>query len=100
MILAWASFPAENFSYIEGRPTVYASSDWGQREFCGNCGTQLCYRESEDPDIVDVNIGSLDDPELFEPEYHLYTADQLEWFEIDDDLPRFEGAQPEDEDES
>lgn len=92
-MLAWASFPVQNFEYVEGRPTIYRSSEWGQREFCGACGTQMCYRESADPETVDVNVGSLDDPELFEPEYHVYTANQLDWLEIDDDLPRYEGGE-------
>jgi hypothetical protein len=91
-VLAWATFPFDSFGYTEGNPIVYRSSEWGQREFCGACGTQICYRETDDPDTVDVNIGSLDDPELFEPEYHIYTSQQLEWFELDDDLPRFEDS--------
>jgi hypothetical protein len=93
-VLAWATFPFGSFSYTEGQPSIYQSSDWGQREFCGTCGTQVCYREVDDPARIDVNVGSLDDPEMFEPEYHLYTAQQLEWFEVDDDLQRYEGAGP------
>lgn len=89
-VLAWATFPFGAFSYSQGTPRIYHSSDWGQREFCGDCGTQLCYRETENPEAIDVNMGSLDDPEQFEPEYHVFTAEQLEWLEFDDDLPRYE----------
>jgi hypothetical protein len=93
-LLAWATFPFESFAYTEGAPAVYRSSDWGQREFCPNCGTQICYHAAEDPEAIDVNIGSLDDPEQFAPEYHIYTLSQLDWLEIDDDLPRYEDERP------
>lgn len=89
-VVAWATFPFGTFSYSQGQPRVYHSSDWGQREFCGDCGTQLCYRETENPESIDINIGSLDDPEQFAPEYHIFTAEQLEWFEVNDELPRYE----------
>ena len=98
-VLAWATFPFDTFSWTEGEPMVYESSDWGQREFCGTCGTQICYHDTDDPDEIDINMSTLDDPEMFEPEYHIFTEDQLEWFEVDDDLPRFKTGHPDDEDE-
>ncbi|MBI2970701.1 MAG: GFA family protein [Gammaproteobacteria bacterium] len=98
-VLAWASFPVETFEYLEGAPVVYPSSEWGQREFCGTCGAQLCYREAQDPITIDINIGCLDDPEMFEPEYHVFAAEQLDWLEIDDDLPRYEGTEPDGDEE-
>ncbi|MBI2994508.1 MAG: GFA family protein [Gammaproteobacteria bacterium] len=91
-VLAWATFPFGAFHYTQGAPTVYHSSDWGQREFCGGCGTQFCYHERKDPESIDVNIGTLDDPEQFEPEYHIFVAEQLEWFDVDDDLPRYDDS--------
>jgi hypothetical protein len=94
-VLAWSRFPFESFSYAEGHPVVYESSEWGQREFCGTCGAQICYRDIDDPETVEVNTATLDEPESFEPEYHIYTVDQLSWFEIDDDLPRYERERPE-----
>lgn len=97
-VLAWSRFPFEAFAYAEGHPVVYESSEWGQREFCGACGAQICYRDIEDPVTVEVNTATLDEPESFEPEYHIYTVDQLSWFEIDDDLPRYERERPEGED--
>ena len=93
-VLVWATFPLDAFEYAGGEPRVYYSSEWGQREFCGECGTQIGYREIEDAVNIDINIGSLDEPDDIEPECHIYVADQLDWFETDDDLPRFEEGRP------
>ena len=41
-------------------------------------------------DRVQVTLGSLDDPEIVQPEDHVWTQSQVSWFEIRDDLPRFE----------
>jgi hypothetical protein len=97
-VLAWASFREGSFRYVVGYPTIYRSSSWGQREFCGTCGTQICYRDSEGAKTVDVNIGSLDSPASFRPRCHVFTRDQLPWMSIDDELPRYDGSGPSDDD--
>jgi len=94
-VLAWGSFPVGSFAYVEGAPTVYRSSDHGQREFCARCGTQIAYRESRGARTVDVNLASLDHPEAVPPRHHLWTRSRIAWFDTADALPRFEGAGPE-----
>ncbi|WP_206712340.1 GFA family protein, partial [Escherichia coli] len=37
-VVASASVPIDGFEYLQGEPTVYASSAWGERRFCGRCG--------------------------------------------------------------
>lgn len=39
---------------------------------------------------VQVTLGSLDDPETVRPQDHVWTESQVSWFDIRDDLPRFE----------
>ena len=89
-VLAWTSFAAHAFRYVRGSPTIYQSSDNGHREFCANCGTQIAFRDSTDPAHVYINVGSLDDPAGISPSYHIWCESQLPWFEIDDDLPRYD----------
>jgi hypothetical protein len=93
-LLMWATFPDASFRYSAGAPTIYRSSEWGQREFCGTCGTQVCYRDTRSAESVDVNVGSLDEPAAISPRCHIFTGAQLPWLSIDDDLPRYEGAGP------
>ena len=94
-VLAWATFPAEAFRYTQGTPGIFKSSDWGQREFCHDCGTQLLFRNTAHGKTVDLNFVTLDDPEQLEPEYHIYTESQLKWFETADQLPRHKQDFPE-----
>ncbi len=94
-VLAWASFPLEGFAYAKGSPSIYRSSPNAHREFCPSCGTQIAFRDEKTPTAVDVNLASLDDPELLAPEYHIWTGSRIRWFEIADDLPRFEDDGPE-----
>ena len=93
-VLAWVSFPVESFSYTKGSPTIYHSSSWGQRQFCATCGTQICYRGTEGAKTVDVNVGSLDSPQSYPPSCHIFTKDQISWFDTVDDLPRYERSKP------
>ena len=87
-VLAWTTFPVDAFRYVAGQPRVFHSSAWGQREFCGSCGTQLVYRKREGASSVDVSIGSLDAPWSFPPQYHIHTGNQLPWLALADNLPR------------
>jgi hypothetical protein len=40
-------------------------------------------------DRVQVTLGSLDEPQRVRPNDHVWTQDQLPWFEIKDQLRRF-----------
>ncbi len=93
-VLAWASIPVASFAYTKGRPAIYLSSSWGQREFCASCGAQICYRDqgaAETAATVEINLGCLDAPASSPPRHHIFTGDRIPWFETTDDLPRYEG---------
>jgi hypothetical protein len=93
-VLAWASFPAAAFTYTNGIAAIFESSAWGHREFCNLCGTQIAYRKSDAAMTVDVNVGCMDDPSAFPPQYHIYAKDRIGWFDTEDDLPRYAGSEP------
>ena len=60
-----------------------------QRWFCAACGSQLGWH-CEDDGTVDLTAGSLDDPGVIEPTYHVFTHGRVRWMKLDDDLPRYE----------
>jgi hypothetical protein len=93
-VLAFASFPVDSFTYVDAEPAIYNSSGRGHREFCSTCGTQICYRDSGAAVTVDVNVGSLDDPQAHPPRCHIHASDRILWFDSADDLPRHEHADP------
>lgn len=93
-VLAWATIPAEVLSYVRGTPRVYPSSERGRRYFCQTCGTQLCFRISEDSSTLDINIVTLDDPSAIIPQYHIWSSSRIPWFDTRDDLPRHPDGGP------
>jgi hypothetical protein len=93
-VLAWATFPITGFRFTRGRPGTFHSSRRAFRQFCIRCGTQLTFRKTRAPETIDVNLVTLDRPESIPPEYHIWTANQLSWFDTRDDLPRHRDAGP------
>ena len=94
-VLAWAAFPLEAFRYTRSTLKLFRSSEHGQREFCGDCGSQLLFRDITSAKSVDVNIGTLDKPTQVKPECHIWTESQINWFDIADELPRHRQDIPE-----
>ena len=94
--LTVAGFPLTGFRYTKGSPKLNLSSSIIERCFCPDCGSSLHSRylvklgdeKTENPDHVLVSVGTLDNPEVVEMEYHYGVESQLPWVHFDDDLPR------------
>ena len=87
--LAFVHFRADTFEWTKGAPTRYQSSEFAQRGFCAKCGSTLSMHEEVLADRVQVTVGSLDDPARVRIDDHVWTDQQVPWFHIADDLPRF-----------
>jgi len=90
-VVAWITVPDDRFAYTAGEAAVYASSDHGRRELCAPCGSPLAFRSSKRPGEVDVTVGTLDRPQSFPPNRHIFTASRLPWLRLADDLPAHTG---------
>jgi len=95
--LAVAGFPLTGFRYTKGSPKLNQSSSILERWFCPDCGSSLHARYlvnisddyiAENQDHVLISIGTLDNPEAVELEYHYGVESQLSWVHFDDDLER------------
>jgi hypothetical protein len=88
--MAFASVPVEDFAFVAGADKVkrFQSTGFGHRLFCGECGTPLLMRVDHQPETVDFSIATLDDPDRVPPEFHIFRASRIGWFETADDLPR------------
>lgn len=93
-VLAFASVPLEHFHLIQGEPRRRRSSSFGERGFCGACGAQLTMQVDHQRDTIDFTLASLDDPAAVAPEFHLWTASRIPWFDPADALPRHEKSRP------
>ena len=94
--MAFASVPVDDYVVVAGEEKVkrFKSSDFGHRLFCGQCGTPLLMRVDHQPETVDFSIATLDDPDAVGPQFHIFHASRIAWFETADDLPRHERFRP------
>lgn len=92
--VAWAMAASAQFGYTAGEPAVYESSPGCRRSFCPRCGTPLMFEADYLPGMVDVTIGSLDDPAALQPELHMWESERVPWLHVADGLPRHEGFPP------
>ena len=88
--LAFVHFPVGSFSWEKGEPTRYRSSEFAERGFCSTCGSTITMYEAVLGDRVQIAVGSLDEPGRVRIDDHVWTRSQLEWFDVNDELPRFE----------
>jgi hypothetical protein len=77
-----------DFRYTRGMPRVYASSPGVRRSFCERCGSPIAYETDRRPDHIDLYACSLSDPAVM-PQAHVHVEEQVPWFEVLDDLPRY-----------
>jgi len=88
--LSFVHFRKGAFNWINSEPRRYRSSRYAERGFCPQCGSTVSMHEEVLEDRVQIAIGSLDNPSCVSPQDHVWTSSKISWFEINDDLPRFE----------
>jgi hypothetical protein len=64
------------------------------RAFCGDCGAQIYSDNAARPDFRFLRASSLDDPELFKPNFAVYAIRRASWDAFDPALPHFEFMSP------
>ena len=91
-----ALFRSEHFTWLNGEPSWYKSSETTERGFCAKCGSTVAARYFSDMDIQIVAVGTLDVPDDVKPTLHAWTSSRLSWIHLTDGLKEY----PEDEAES
>ena len=94
--MVFASVPAGDLVWSKGADKVksVASSSFGHREFCGECGTPFLMKVDHQPETVDFSVATLDNPAAIVPGFHIFCASRVPWFEPKDELPRHEKFRP------
>ena len=94
--MAFASVPTEDHVWTDGEAAVrwIKTSSFGQRAFCGECGTPLLMRVEHQPETVDFPAATLDRPEAAPPEFHIFWGSRVGWFNPGDELPRHDKFRP------
>lgn len=89
-MVGWAAVPRGQLS-VTGEVATFQSSPLATRQFCPGCGTGLFYvNETVLPGLVDVQTGTLDDPEALPPQAQIQMAERVDWVEGLNALPSFE----------
>ncbi|MGI9490832.1 MAG: GFA family protein [Geminicoccaceae bacterium] len=88
-VVTWISVPRASFQFTKGQSRYYRSSAQAKRAFCGDCGSPLTYENDQLADEVHLYAASLADPSNIKASRHVFTEEQLDWFEVHDDLPRY-----------
>ncbi|MDP6968800.1 MAG: GFA family protein [Gammaproteobacteria bacterium] len=73
---------------------AYQSSAGVKRWFCRHCGSPVAYDAKVD-DNLHFYLSALEDPQQYQPNAHVFTAEQLSWVHLDDKLPKHaQGSTP------
>lgn len=91
-VASHVGFTDTDLSFVEGAPKIYTSSPGVRRGFCAECGSSLTYESDRFPDYIQVYVGAFDEPDRFSPQAHVHCKEQISWFNIVDDLPRYAGS--------
>lgn len=91
-VTTWITVPTDKARFTKGEPKYFTSSPGVRRGFCGTCGSPLSYEGPVHPGFVDLYAASLEPDVVVEPEFHVYSDEQLPWFEVHDDLLRYAGS--------
>ncbi|HEY0326237.1 MAG TPA: GFA family protein [Allosphingosinicella sp.] len=94
--MVFASVPAGHLVWTRGGDKVksFASSTFGHRSFCGECGTPFLMQVDHQPETVDFSVATLDDPDAVAPGFHIFHESRIAWFDTADDLPRHAKFRP------
>lgn len=94
---SFMAFPAEAVK-VTGTPSFHEvvgdSGNPVRRGFCPTCGSPLFGHPSAVPHVTTINVGSLDDPSVFEPGFVVYASRGQAWDLVDPALPSFPKLPP------
>lgn len=68
--------------HTQGHPAEYVQSG-GVRRFCGQCGTPLSFQRTDLGDELDVQVGSLDEPGLWDVEMNIWASQRVPPLQLD-----------------
>jgi len=86
-----ATIKASQFTWLSGLAFLkrYNSSDNVIKTFCSNCGSPLMSFYNDDPDIIGVPLGGLEQDPGHRPIGHIFAQSKSPWYDINDGLPQY-----------
>jgi hypothetical protein len=91
-VVTLAGYNNDQVAFSGDARKTYESSPGVGRAFCGKCGTPLTWEgESDGAYIFEFHISTFDNPDALVPTGHSFDVERIAWFDIADNLPRYEG---------
>ena len=98
--IAYAGFEKSKFRLLHGSIEIYESSPGVLRGFCRRCGTSLTYQKN--PKVLEgalddmyIATRTLDNPNAYPPDEHVYYGERVSWFNVEDELPHYDAVSAE-----
>ena len=93
-IVAYIGVPLDGFRWQVGEqegtePAFYPSSQGVKRFFCNQCGTPMAFQAEHYPGEIHLYAATLENPQDFEPSFHMPYREKLSWLHLDDTLQRY-----------
>ncbi|CAB3695514.1 GFA family protein [Trinickia soli] len=79
--------------HVSGPVSWYDAESGLRRGFCSQCGSTL-FSARPSAGTVGIALGSLDEPDRFEPTEHIWTSRKQAWLSIDDGRPQYDEGIP------
>ncbi len=100
MCRRWSSGPMLAV-HLKVKPTItgeesitwYKSSDWAERGFCSNCGTNLFYLITGDKPEYIATAGLFDDQSALNLKSQIFIDEKPSFYEFAGDIPSMTGAE-------
>jgi hypothetical protein len=70
---------------------VYRPENGAVKAFCSVCGSSLFGGSWPEGPEVTVRLGTVDGDPGIRPQFHTFVGARAPWYEILDDLPRYDG---------
>ena len=91
-VTAFIGVPLDSFKWTGDIPKIYHSSKGVQRHFCGTCGTPMAFQAEHYVGEIHLYAASLEHPQDFKPNFHVHCAEKLDWLQLNDDIPKYQGS--------
>ena len=74
----------------------YEDINHAKRGFCQTCGSALFWKSSRETlsEYIEILAGSLNDCPRLNGVMHIHCAGRAEFYQINDDLPQYDGPPP------
>ena len=94
ILVPWLTVNRAQFAWIREHPLFYRSTAKGERSFCPVCGSKLTFTHDDEPDHIDLTLGSMDDAEAGYPLDQIHGESRVVWLAVDPHLPFRPGQAP------